>query len=75
MKEIDLIITHKQLPVMNKLLHKYKVGFVFYSIDGRGRETRNEVLEIISNEAPYSTGRRFIPDYSKRIKLEMSETR
>lgn len=71
MKEIDIIIPHKQLPMMNELLHKHKVGFVFYGIDGRARETRDEVLEIISNEAPYSTGRKIVPDYSKGIKLEM----
>ena len=70
MKEIDLIIPQRQLPVINKLLQKHKVSFVFYSIDGRARETRDAVLEVISNEAPYITGRKLVPNYSKGIKLE-----
>jgi nitrogen regulatory protein PII len=70
MKEIDLIIPHRQLPIVKELLRKHKVGFVFYNIDSRSRETHDAVLEVISNEAPYITGRKVVPDYSKGIKLE-----
>lgn len=70
MKEIDLIIPHKQLPTINKLLQKHKVSFVFYSVEGRACETHEAILEVISNEAPYLTGRKVVPDYSKGIKLE-----
>jgi nitrogen regulatory protein P-II 1 len=71
MKEIDIIFPHEQLPVINALLYKHKVGFIFYKIDGRARETRDEVPEIISKEAPYTTGKKYIPNFVSRIKLEM----
>jgi nitrogen regulatory protein P-II 1 len=71
MKEIDIIFLHKRLPAINELLYKHKVGFLFYEIDGRARETRDEVPEIISKEAPYATGRKFTPNFVSGIKLEM----
>jgi len=71
MKEIDIIFPHERLPAINKLLYKHKVGFLFYTIDGRARETRDQVPEVISKEAPYATGRKITPHYSRGIKLEM----
>lgn len=70
MKEIEIIFQHKRLPAINELLYKHKVGFLFYKIDGRARETRDEVPEIISKEAPYATGRKYIPNFISAIKLE-----
>ena len=52
MKEIDIIFPHERLPAINELLYKHKVEFLFYTIDGRSRETRDEVPEVISKEAP-----------------------
>jgi nitrogen regulatory protein P-II 1 len=66
MKEIDIIF-----PVINALLYKHKVGFIFHNIDGRARETRDEVPEIAFREAPYATGRKYIPKFVSGIKLEM----
>ena len=71
MKEIDIIFPHERLPAINELLYKHKVEFLFYTIDGRSRETRDEVPEVISKEAPYATGRKNIPHYSRGIRLEM----
>jgi len=71
MKEIDIIFPHERLPTINELLYKHKVGFLFYDIQGRAREKRDEVPEVISKEAPYATGRKIIPHYSRGIKLEM----
>jgi nitrogen regulatory protein P-II 1 len=71
MKEIDIIFSHERLSAINELLYKHRVGFLFYTIDGRARETRDEVPEILSKEAPYATGRKTIPHYSRGIKLEM----
>ncbi|MFZ0326175.1 MAG: P-II family nitrogen regulator [Nitrososphaeraceae archaeon] len=71
MKEIDIIFRHERLPTINELLYKHKVAFIFYDINGRAREKRDEVPEIISKEAPYVTGRKYTPHFVNGIKLEM----
>jgi nitrogen regulatory protein PII len=71
MKEIDVIFRHDRLPAINELLYKHKIIFQFYNINGRGREKRNEVPEVISNEAPYQTRMKFTPHFTDGIKLEM----
>lgn len=71
MKEIDIIFRREQLPIINELLYRYKVGFLFYDINGRARERLDEVPEIISNEAPYITGRKYTPHFVSGVKLEI----
>jgi nitrogen regulatory protein PII len=71
MKEIDVIFRHERLPIVNELLYKHKVAFLFYDINGRAHEKREPIPEIISNEAPYATGRKLIPHFVNGIKLEI----
>jgi nitrogen regulatory protein PII len=71
MKEMNVIFRHDRLPAINKLLYKHKIIFQLYNINGRGREKRNEVPEVISSEAPYRTGMKFTPHFTDGIELEM----
>ena len=71
MKEIDVIFQHERLPIINELLYKHKVAFLFYDIKGRAHEKREAIPEVISHEAPYITGRKHTPHFVNGIKLEM----
>lgn len=72
MKEIDVIFRrHERLPIINELLYKHKVAFLFYDINGRAREKLEAIPEVISHEAPYTTGRKRTPLFVSGVKLEM----
>lgn len=64
MKELDIIIPHEQLGALNEVLHKHKVGGMFFAqVTGRGKAEREEV-EI--NVAGYKTGKRYVPEFGSR---------
>lgn len=70
MKRLDIIIPHEYLVVVNKLLHKHKVGGMsFYDVKGRGK----------AKQRPVSVGRRaitYVPEFgfSTKIEVVLSDT-
>ncbi len=69
MKEIDVIIPHERLSQINSILHKHKVGgMYFYEIAGRGRAERQEV-ETTTYEG-YLTGKRYVPEFGSRTMVQ-----
>jgi nitrogen regulatory protein P-II 1 len=70
MKEVDIIIPHERLNDVNRILHKHKVGgMYFYEITGRGRAERPE-REATTYEG-YRTGKRYIPEFGSRTKVQV----
>lgn len=70
MKEVDFIIQHERLNEVNAILHKHKVGGMFYSeISGRGKGERKEVEEIA--HGGYRTGKRYVPEFHSLIKIQV----
>ncbi len=68
MKELDIIIPHESLNEVNRVLHKHKVGgMYFYEVTGRGRAERPE-REATTVEG-YRTGKRYIPEFGSRTKV------
>lgn len=64
MKELDIIIPHEQLNELNEILHKHKVGGMYFTqITGRGRAERKEVEVLV---AGYKTGERYVPEFGSR---------
>jgi nitrogen regulatory protein P-II 1 len=65
MKKIDIIIPLEDLPRLNELLHKHKVGGMsFYDIKGRGR----------SRQEPVRVGRgvmTYVPEFGFRTKVQV----
>ena len=72
MKEIDVVFRREWLPIVNELLYRHKVGFLFYDINGRTGEKLDEIPEIISKEAPYATGRKYTPHFVSGVRLEIT---
>lgn len=70
MKEINIIIPHERLNDVNHILHKHRVGgMYFYETTGRGRAERPE-KEGTTVEG-YRTGKRYVPEFGGRIKVQV----
>lgn len=69
MKEIEIIVTQNIVGEVNQILYKHKVGgMMFYDIKGRGRAERSVVEEKVE---VYSTGRKYVPEFGTRTKIEI----
>lgn len=69
MKQIDIIISHERLADVNRILYNHKVGgMMYYDIKGRGRAERDAVEQNVDT---YSTGRRYVPEFGSRTKIEV----
>jgi nitrogen regulatory protein P-II 1 len=70
MKEVDIIIPHERFNDVNHILHKHRVGgMYFYEITGRGRAERPEREE--TTVEGYRTGKRYVPEFGGRIKVQV----
>ncbi len=69
MKEIDIIMPHERLSEVNEILHKHKVGGMYFSeITGRGSAKREEVEHLVGPDR-YKTGKRYVPEFGSRTKV------
>jgi nitrogen regulatory protein P-II 1 len=73
MKQLDIIVPHERLSDVNQILYNHKVGgMLYYDIKGRGRAERPARVERLSTEAGgYSTGKRYVPEFGTRTKIEV----
>jgi nitrogen regulatory protein P-II 1 len=73
MKQLDIIVPHERLSDVNQILYNHKVGgMLYYDIKGRGRAERPPRVERLSTEAGgYSTGKRYVPEFGTRTKIEV----
>jgi nitrogen regulatory protein P-II 1 len=73
MKQLDIIVPHERLPDVNQILYDHRVGgMLYYDIKGRGRAERPARVERLSTEAGgYSTGKRYVPEFGTRTKIEV----
>ena len=73
MKQLDIIVPHERLSDVNQILYNHKVGgMMYYDVKGRGRVERQPREERVSPEAGgYTTGRRYIPEFGSRTKVEV----
>jgi len=73
MKQLDIIVPHERLSDVNQILYNHKVGgMLYYDIKGRGRAERPGRVERLSTEAGgYSTGKRYVPEFGTRTKVEV----
>jgi nitrogen regulatory protein P-II 1 len=73
MKQLDIVVPHERLSDVNRILYNHKVGgMMYYDIKGRGRVERKPTEERVSAEAGgYTTGRRYIPEFGTRTKVEV----
>jgi nitrogen regulatory protein P-II 1 len=72
MKQLDIVIPHERLSDVNRILYNHKVGgMMYYDIKGRGRAERQTVEERLSEAGGYDTGRRYVPEFGSRTKIEV----
>jgi nitrogen regulatory protein P-II 1 len=72
MKQLDIVIPHERLSNVNSILHNHKVGgMMYFDIKGRGRAERQPVEERVSGYGGYSTGKRYVPEFGSRTKIEV----
>ena len=73
MKQLEIVVPHERLSDVNRILYNHKVGgMMYYDIKGRGRVERKPTEERVSAEAGgYTTGRRYIPEFGTRTKVEV----
>ena len=73
MKQLDIIVPHERLSDVNQILYNHKVGgMLHYDIKGRGRAERSPRVQRLSTEAGgYSTGKRYVPEFGTRTKIEV----
>jgi nitrogen regulatory protein P-II 1 len=72
MKQLDIIIPHERLPEVNNILYNHKVGgMLYYDIKGRGRVKREPVEERVHGYGGYSTGKKYVPEFGTRTKIEV----
>ena len=68
MKEIVAYVIGEDLQKVTNILRKHNTGgMVFYEVSGRGRGKYDEVPEMVRT---YMTGRKVVPEYAKRTKVE-----
>ncbi len=71
MKELDIIIAHEHLNEVNNILHKHKVGGMYFAqITGRGRYKKEEV-EVLVGPDKYRTGKRYVPEFGGRTLITL----
>ncbi|MGA9149851.1 MAG: P-II family nitrogen regulator [Candidatus Nitrosopolaris sp.] len=69
MKQIDIIIPNERFATVNKLLYKHKIIALLVSqLSTRGGEKLDEVHERVY---VYNTGKRYVPEFVPRYKLEL----
>jgi nitrogen regulatory protein P-II 1 len=73
MKQLDIVVPHERLTDVNRILYEHKVGgMMYYDVKGRGRVERRPTEERLSAQAGgYATGRRYIPEFGSRTKVEV----
>jgi nitrogen regulatory protein P-II 1 len=73
MKQLDIVVPHERLTDVNRILYEHKVGgMMYYDVKGRGRVERQPTEERLSAQAGgYTTGRRYIPEFGSRTKVEV----
>ncbi len=73
MKQLDIVVPHERLSDVNQILYEHKVGgMMYYDVKGRGRVERKATEERLSAQAGgYATGRRYIPEFGSRTKVEV----
>jgi nitrogen regulatory protein P-II 1 len=72
MKQLDIIIPHERLPDVNNILYNHKVGgMLYYDIKGRGRVKREPVEERVRGYGGYATGKKYVPEFGTRTKIEV----
>ncbi len=70
MKELDIIIPHEKLSELDSILHKHKVGGMYFSqIAGRGRAER-QAIEVTTYEG-YRTGKKHVPEFGSRTIVQV----
>jgi nitrogen regulatory protein P-II 1 len=68
MKQIDIIIPNERFATVNKLLYKHKIIALLVSqVSTRG----GEKLEVQERAYVYNTGKRYVPEFVPRYKLEL----
>jgi nitrogen regulatory protein P-II 1 len=72
MKQLDIVIPHERLSDVNRILYNHKVGgMMYYDIKGRGRVEREPVEERVGGYGGYATGKRYVPEFGTRTKIEV----
>ena len=72
MKQLDIIIPHERLSEVNNILYNHKVGgMLYYDIKGRGRVKREPVEERVHGYGGYATGKKYVPEFGTRTKIEV----
>jgi nitrogen regulatory protein PII len=74
MKKLDIYIPEDSLSEVTEILHKHSVGGISLSdIKGRGKIPHEPIPETVHH---YMTGKKIIPEYLTRLKVEVivSET-
>jgi nitrogen regulatory protein P-II 1 len=72
MKQLHIVIPHERLPNVNRILYNHKVGgMMYYDIKGRGRAEREPVEERVRGYGGYDTGRKYVPEFGSRTKIEV----
>lgn len=70
MKEMSIIVPPERLNDINAILHKHKVGgMYFFGVTGRGRWERPEI-EATTYEG-YKTGKRYVPEFGSRTLVQV----
>jgi nitrogen regulatory protein PII len=71
MKQIDIIIPNERFATVNKLLYKHKIIALLVSqVSTRG----GEKLEVQERAYVYNTGKRYVPEFVPRYKLELLDS-
>ena len=66
MKQLDIIVPYERLNEVNEILHKHKVGGMYFlQITGRGRAEREEVETLVGPDR-YRTGKKYVPEFGSR---------
>lgn len=66
MKQLDIIVPHERLNEVNEILHKHKVGGMYFlQITCRGRAEREEVETLVGPDR-YRTGKKYVPEFGSR---------
>ncbi len=67
---MSIIVPHERLNDINAILHKHRVGgMYFFEVTGRGRAERPEI-EATTYEG-YKTGKRYVPEFGSRTLVQV----
>jgi nitrogen regulatory protein P-II 1 len=71
-KELSIYLFIEAVPTATEILRKHGVGgLAYYEIHCAGRTKRHEIPELVfQGGRAYPTGRRIIPAFEKRAKIE-----